>query len=165
MRLKPLRASVSAIAISLTLANCTTIGNANNPCGDRIWACVIAGAGVLAAIIYIGFYSDYEDGGSGPGSPGYVAPSDARLKKDIRPAGILPNGIKLYSFRYWNDERLFVGVLAQDLLADARFRHAVKTDANGYYVVDLKAIGLGIDGDAAQLLAAGQAALKAATPL
>ena len=57
--------------------------------------------------------------------------SDLRLKQDVLPVEALPNGLQLYSFRYWNDDRTFVGVMAQDLLEDERFHHAVsehKTD-------------------------------------
>ena len=66
---------------------------------------------------------------------------DIRLKRDIAPAGIV-NGVQLYSFRYWNDDHLFVGPMAQDLLADERFRHTVSQDETGYYLVDLTALGL-----------------------
>jgi hypothetical protein len=157
---KLFRASAAAIAISLTLANCTTFGNADGPCGDRPVACLLAGAGVIAAVAYIGFHGDYGGGNAGSGS-GYSA-SDARLKRDVTYVATLQNGIKAYSFRYWNDERRFVGVMAQDLVADPRFRHAVKTDASGYYVVDLGALGLGVEGDAGQFEAASRKALNSA---
>ena len=158
---KLFRASAAAVAVSLTLANCTTFGNADGPCGDRPMACLLAGAGVIAAVAYIGFYSDdYGDGNAGSGS-GYSA-SDARLKRDITYVATLQNGIKVYSFHYRNDERRFVGVMAQDLVADPRFRHAVKTDVSGYYVVDLSALGLGITGDAEQFHAASRNALAPA---
>jgi hypothetical protein len=157
---KLFRASAAAIAVSLSLANCANVGNVGGPCADRPLACLLAGAAVIAAVAYIGFYSDDDgDGNAGSGS-GYSA-SDARLKRDIVYAMTLQNGIRLYSFRYWNDERRFVGLIAQDLLADARFRDAVKTDASGYYVVDLKALGLGIAGDAEQFQAASRKALGA----
>src|SRR5688572_31413607 len=99
---KLFRVSAAAIAVSLSLTNCTSFGNADNPCADRPVACLLAGAGVIAAVAYIGFYSDYGDDNAGSGS-GYA--SDARLKRDIAYAATLENGIKLYGFRYWNDER------------------------------------------------------------
>ena len=100
-------------------------------------------------------------GGEGP----IIIVSDLRLKRDISPVDTLPSGIPLHSFRYWNDDRTFIGVMAQDLLADERFRHAVSTDRSGYHVVDLAALGLGVSGSRAQLLEAGRAALRAARPL
>ena len=48
-----------------------------------------------------------------------ATPSDRRLKHDITPAGTLPNGLKLYSWRYLGGSHRFTGVMAQDLLADA----------------------------------------------
>ena len=100
-------------------------------------------------------------GGEGP----IIVVSDARLKRDVSPFETLPNGLQLYSFRYWNDDRAFVGVMAQDLLADERFCHAVSTDRSGYRVVDLAALGLVVSGSRSQLLEAGRAALRAARPL
>jgi hypothetical protein len=159
MRANRFTASVSALVLSFALADCA---NVNNVCGDKIWACAIAGVAVLAAVIYVAG-EDYDDGGSGDGGggPGYSA-SDMRLKRDIHPAGTLANGVHVYSFRYWNDDRQFVGVMAQDLLQDPRFRDAVATDANGYYMVDLKALHLSVAGDAGAFLAAGHAASAAA---
>jgi hypothetical protein len=115
---------------------------------------VLAGVGIVAAVTY----AATEDYGEGVGGSGTGSYSDARLKRDIRPAGLLPNGVKLYSFRYRNDARSFVGVLAQDLVADPRFRHAVTTDASGLYLVDLKALGLDVQGDSEAFRAAGVAA-------
>jgi hypothetical protein len=66
---------------------------------------------------------------------------DIRLKRDIEPAGVA-NGVRLYSFRYWNDERTYIGPMAQELLADERFRDAVMEDGTGYYLVNLTALGL-----------------------
>ena len=159
MRANRFTASVSALVLSFALADCA---NAPNGCGDRIWACVIAGVAVAAAVIYVAT-EDYDgEGGSDGGSgPGYSA-SDMRLKRDIRPAGTLANGVHVYSFRYFNDDRTFVGVMAQDLLQDARFRDAVSADSNGYYVVDLNALHLGVEGDRDGFLAAGFAASAAA---
>jgi hypothetical protein len=163
--MKALRASVSIIAICITLSSCTTFfGNAGGPCGDRPVACFLAGAGIVAAIAYIGFYADdYGNSNAGSDGGGNYA-SDARLKRDVVFAGTLENGIKLYTFRYWNDDRVFSSVMAQDLLADPRFRHSVHRDASGYYIVDLAAIGLGVTGDAKQLHEASSSALKQAKP-
>lgn len=91
--------------------------------------------------------------------------SDLRLKQDVRRVETLPDGLQLYSFRYWNDDRTFVSVMAQDLLEDERFRHAVSQDKSGYYVVDLAALGLDIVGSREQFFEAGQHALDSAEPV
>ena len=70
-----------------------------------------------------------------------VAPSDRRLKQDITPAGTLPNGLKLFSWRYLGGTHRFTGVMAQDLLADARFAPAVLRDADGLMRVDYAQLG------------------------
>ncbi|MBU6207533.1 MAG: transferrin-binding protein-like solute binding protein [Alphaproteobacteria bacterium] len=67
--------------------------------------------------------------------------SDRRLKTDIAPAGTLPNGLKLYRWRYRGEKHHFVGVMAQDLLADQRFAGAVIVDADGLMRVDYDAVG------------------------
>ena len=93
------------------------------------------------------------------------APCDLRLKQDVLPVETLPNGLQLYSFRYWNDDRTFVGVMAQDLLEDERFRHAVSEHRSGYYVVDLAALGLDVAGSREEFFEAGQHALDGAEPI
>lgn len=46
---------------------------------------------------------------------GAAAASDRRLKKDIVQLGELSNGLKVYSFKYINDEGPFVGVMADEV--------------------------------------------------
>lgn len=70
-----------------------------------------------------------------------VAPSDRRLKVDIEPAGSLPNGLKLYAWRYLGGSHRFTGVMAQDLLGDPRFANAVAVDREGLMRVDYDKIG------------------------
>jgi hypothetical protein len=93
------------------------------------------------------------------GSMGLV--SDARLKKDISPVGCLESGVILYSYRYLGDERTFVGVMAQELLAKPEFQHAVVTGADGFYRVNYNALGLEVTNVAA-MRAAGARALSIA---
>ena len=54
--------------------------------------------------------------------------------------------------------------MAQDLLQDGRFKHAVHVSPKGYSVVDLRALGLEMTGDARQFVEAGRKALEAARP-
>jgi hypothetical protein len=65
--------------------------------------------------------------------------SDRRLKADIVQVGMLTKDIPLYRYRYiWGDE-VFVGVMAQDVLAVRP--DAVVTASNGYYAVNYAALG------------------------
>jgi hypothetical protein len=71
--------------------------------------------------------------------------SDARLKMNITPVAVLPNGLTLYSFQYRRDPTTtYVGVLAQDLLnsENCEFRDAVIVGTDGYYAVNYDALGL-----------------------
>ncbi len=66
--------------------------------------------------------------------------SDIRLKKDIQFLEQLPNGPKLYRFKYnWDDTEL-VGVMAQDILKD--YPETVSVGHHGYYLVDYEMPGL-----------------------
>ena len=76
-----------------------------------------------------------------------TAVSDSRLKRDINYLTKLSNGIKLYSFNYKSGYSLdsktdYVGVMAQDLLNDNRYRDAVKVMDNNFYVVNYASLGL-----------------------
>jgi len=68
--------------------------------------------------------------------------SDIRLKRDIRPVATLQNGLQLYSYRYIWDDVYHIGVMAQDLLKQADFRHAVRLTGDGFYVVNYEKLGL-----------------------
>jgi hypothetical protein len=68
-----------------------------------------------------------------------LAQSDRRLKTDIVQVGMLADDIPLYRFRYlWSDE-VFVGVMAQDLLALRP--DAVLVGSDGFLLVDYTALG------------------------
>jgi len=41
--------------------------------------------------------------------------SDARIKRDVRPVGMLNDGLPLYRFRYAGDPAARVGLMAQDV--------------------------------------------------
>ena len=145
------RTSVIAISIlSLCLSACTmndsgahftgmSAGN-DHPggyCYEHTAVCVAAGvAAVGVTAIVISNNNDHH-------APVNNA-SDIRLKRDIRPLMVTDNGLKIYTFRYAGDDRLFSGVLAQDLLKDPEFAGAVSTGADGYYRVDYTKLGLSL---------------------
>lgn len=65
--------------------------------------------------------------------------SDLRLKQDVVPVGQLPDGLKLYKFRYLREETEYVGVMAQDVLQVCP--DAVSVDDNGFYRVNYTKLG------------------------
>lgn len=75
-------------------------------------------------------------------SPALGRLSDRRLKRDIAHLATLANGIRLYSFKYLWSDQVHVGAMAQDLLADEKFRDAVVLQPSGFYAVDYARLGL-----------------------
>ena len=149
---------LTALAVaSLMLANCLSTPGEESFCGRNTALCVVGGLVATAVVVFAIAMADSDDD--------WWTGSDIRLKRDVRPVETLPNGVQLYSFRYWNDDRTFVSVMAQDLLKDARFRHAVTEDESGYYMVNLGALGLGVAGSRSQFYEAGQNAMRAAEPV
>ena len=149
---------VTALALaSLILANCGSAPGEESYCSRNTALCVIGGVLVVALVVGAVAGASSDNGGG--------LYSDLRLKQDIRPVETLPNGLKLYSFRYWNDDRTFVSVMAQDLLEDERFSHAVIEDESGYYMVDLGALGLDVTGSRSQFFEAGLNAVVEAEPV
>ena len=157
-----LRKVTALVLSSVMLANCATAPGAEH---DGVpWGWVAAG--VVAAVVVVAIVASGGGGGCST-DQGIGAPvcSDERLKQDIKHVDTLPNGLQLYSFHYWNDDRTFVSVMAQDLLKDERFSHAVIEGDSGYYMVNLGALGLGIEGSSEQFFEAGQKALAEAKPV
>jgi polysaccharide biosynthesis/export protein len=66
--------------------------------------------------------------------------SDVRVKRDITPIAKLENGLQLYRYRYAWGDTLYVGVLAQEVLAVAP--SAVSRGADGYLRVNYARLGL-----------------------
>jgi hypothetical protein len=68
--------------------------------------------------------------------------SDIRLKENIKPVGVMDNGLTLYSFEYVDEVKshplagkgIHVGVMAQEV--EQVFPYAVRTLDDGYKVVD-----------------------------
>lgn len=69
-----------------------------------------------------------------------IAISDARLKTNIAPTGIAPNGLPLYSFSYVGSTQVFEGVMAQDVFSHTP--EAVFIGPFGYMAVDYGMLGL-----------------------
>jgi polysaccharide biosynthesis/export protein len=69
--------------------------------------------------------------------------SDARLKRDITPIAKRENGLQLYRYRYAWSDKLYVGVLAQEVLEVAP--SAVSRGADGYLRVHYDRLGLRLE--------------------
>src|SRR5690606_10157049 len=128
----------------VALSGCATTGStryASGPteyCREHPEICILIGAAVVGGVVLVAA-SAHDD-------PAPVVVSDTRLKTDLRYVQTLPSGVKLYSYRYRGSDQVFVGALAQDLLADARFRGSVTLLPSGFYAVDYGALGLKIIG-------------------
>jgi hypothetical protein len=76
--------------------------------------------------------------GCGVGAGGCF--SDVRLKRNIELIETRDDGLQIYTFNYiWSDVT-WVGVMAQDLLEQPQFAHAVRMDADGFYSVNYSKI-------------------------
>jgi hypothetical protein len=88
----------------------------------------------------------HQDNSSGPcpqcGQPPLLV-SDARLKRDVQQVAIFQDGLKLYSFKYYDGDTTYVGLMAQDLLnsGNEKFQHAVSRAPNGYLAVNYAELG------------------------
>jgi len=71
--------------------------------------------------------------------------SDKRFKTNIQKIGV-QNGFNIYTFNYiWDKMTKHTGVMAQEVLKTS-YKHAVKMDKNGYYMVDYSALPITIKG-------------------
>tara|TARA_R110002012_G_scaffold222686_1_gene394594 strand:- start:3977 stop:4831 length:855 start_codon:yes stop_codon:yes gene_type:complete len=70
--------------------------------------------------------------------------SDIRLKENINKTGVSKSGIPIYTFSYKNDDQVWSGTMAQDLLEIGR-DDAVLLMGNGYYAVDYNAIDVDME--------------------
>ena len=66
--------------------------------------------------------------------------SDARLKRDVVQIGSLSNGIAIYRFKYLWSDRLYVGVLAQEVRRV--MPDAVVSGPDGFLRVDYTKVGM-----------------------
>ncbi len=66
--------------------------------------------------------------------------SDAHVKQYVAGAGTLPDGLKLYKFKYLWDETEYVGVMAQDVMKVRP--DAVSVGEDGYYRVNYAKMGI-----------------------
>ncbi len=109
-------------------------------CAAKPQICMLFATAIVAGAVLI-IRNNNNDDHHAP-----VVISDIRVKEDIRHAETLENGIRLHAFRYKGDHRLFVGVLAQEILELPQHAHAVVQLESGYYAIDYQKLGLEILG-------------------
>ena len=118
----------------LAISGCTktaTWSDIRAYCAEKPAICALIGAAIVGgAVAASRHWDDDDDPAPAP------AVSDIRLKHAIKHVETLDNGIRLHAFKYKNDDRYFVGVLAQELLDDTRFSDAAMMGTDGYYRVD-----------------------------
>lgn len=122
------------------LAGCQTSSgyqSVSEYCEERPVICVVIGAVIIGGVVAIAKHHDHDDDNGGG-----QAVSDTRLKQNARWVGTLENGIRLHAFRYKGDDRMFVGVLAQEIRQMPEFADAVIELENGYLAVDYRKLGL-----------------------
>jgi len=74
-------------------------------------------------------------GGSVPGVAPPTAPSDRRLKKNIKYIGNSDSGLKIYTFEYIDKKGVYKGVMSDEVPSNA-----ITKDVNGYDLVDYSKI-------------------------
>lgn len=92
--------------------------------------------GILAALL-LAASSSGDDGGDE-----LIAISDSQLKENITHVGTSFSGLPIYTFNYIDQEGLYLGVMAQDVLMHTP-EAAILMD-NGYYAVDYSMLGMGM---------------------
>jgi len=70
--------------------------------------------------------------------------SDIRLKENISKTGVSKSGIPIYTFSYKNDDQVWSGTMAQDLLKIGRDDAVLLMDT-GYYAVNYDAIDIDME--------------------
>lgn len=144
--------ALSVPAIAFDWSQFLVVGQGQSGCRPY-GSCIVAGAEVDDEATI----QARKKVGSGPAAG---LASDRRVKSDIIEVGTLPNGIKLYAFRFIWEEKIRVGVIAQDLLERPDTKGAVLQLANGLLGVDYAALGLRMATEA-QWVSAGLASVRA----
>lgn len=88
---------------------------------------------LLAAIVAVA-------SSGGDDAPPATAPSDIRLKEDIRRVGTNHLGLGVYQYRYKGMEGVYEGVMAQEV--EVMHASAIRMLPQGYKAVDYAKLGL-----------------------
>ena len=160
-----MKASKGAVAIAGLIALGGIGGGIGAPAMAFDWSQLLGGTGICTKDCTVAG-AEVDDAATisarakiGTGPAAGLA-SDRRVISDVAEVGRLDNGIKVYSFKYLWEDKVRVGVIAQDLAERPDTKAAVLTLANGLLGVDYEALGLRMASEA-QWKQAGIASLKA----
>lgn len=128
------------VLLSTSLTSCALLHQIRSYCQVQPGLCIFVSV-VVAGVVLAATAGSSSTVVGGVYYP-YYTMSDRRLKTHVRRVKTLDNGITLYSYRYKGDNRNFVGVMAQDIKKLRKFRHAVRTNKNGYLEVNYAKLGL-----------------------
>ncbi len=90
----------------------------------------------------LGFFDNASIAKSGDLNISEIAQSEVRIKTNIKKLHKLDNGIQLYSFQYRSDPIQYVGVMADEIAANEKYRGAVVAMGEGHYTVNYEKLGL-----------------------
>lgn len=82
--------------------------------------------------------------GSALGMAAGIKWSDRRLKENIKPVGVLSNGLQLYAYNYIGASTTHIGVMADEV--EQVIPEAVTVDSDGYKMVDYSLISEALGG-------------------
>ncbi|MCI2393117.1 hypothetical protein [Aliiroseovarius sediminis] len=164
------RSALLATLLCTSLAACETTSQTHSTssssngdrsyCDERPAVCALIGVVVVGGVIALASSSG---GGGGSAGGGNVSnASDSRVKTDVRFVEQLENGINLYAFRYTGDDRVFVGVNAEEIRDDPRYAYALLDMGNDILGVDYQALGLVMINEAEMRAASNEVILRAA---
>lgn len=132
--IKPLISATCASAMLLVAGCGYTPSGEPRFCEANKEVCLFVGAVIVGGLIASN--SNGADPTPAPAPVPAPLPSDLRLKTDVTRVGALDGGPSLYAYRYIGSGEMFVGVLAEDLLADSRYAHLVQRGDDGFLRVD-----------------------------
>lgn len=95
-----------------------------------------AAAGLLPFLAACDAFNDDDD----EDDPKKPAPSDLRLKENVRRIGRTRHGLPFYTFSYIGKPGLYAGVMAHDVLPVVP--EAVSVADDGFYRVDYRKLGI-----------------------
>lgn len=71
-----------------------------------------------------------------------ISKYESLIKTNVKKLHKLDNGIQLYSFQYISDTTRYVGLMADDLATNDKYRWAVINMGHGHYMINYEKLGL-----------------------
>ena len=71
-----------------------------------------------------------------------VKQSEEQIKRNVTKLATLKSGISIYSYQFFNDQTVYVGLMADDLAKIATFKPYVVHMGEGHYAINYEKLGL-----------------------